>query len=96
MNKKQRDEYNKRQQERWKYISTLRNKALTHPNYLNCSIAVDMLMDSSYYESGTIVGISPTRKGFDNLHENYCDLYRGGFGEIKVGNDYVIYGFEFD
>ena len=96
MNGKERKEYSILQAKRWSYIAQLRSKALEHSNYENCKIAVDMLMDSYYYESGTIIGISSTREGFDDLHENYSDMYRGGFEEIKVGNDYVIYGFEFD
>lgn len=57
---------------------------------------VDRLFDSSYYEHGDVVGISSTREGFDDLHENYTELYRGGFEEIQVGVYYIIYGFEFD
>jgi hypothetical protein len=96
MNKKQREEYERIRKERWEHINRLRSKVEEHLNHKNCQIAVDMLLDHDYYESGTICGISPTRAGFDNLHENYCDLYRGGFREIKVGDLYVIYGFEFD
>lgn len=94
MNKKQKA-YNDLRAKQWFHIAQLRDKALEHPDYKHCEIAVDMLMDSSYYESGTIIGISPTREGFDDLYE-YSDLYRGGFEEIKVGNNFVIYGFEFD
>ena len=94
MNGKERDAYNKIQSKRWQHIANLRNNVLIHPNYTNCAIAVDMLMDD--YDSGTVLGISPTREGFDELHEEYSDMYRGGFEEIKVGNDYVIYGFDFD
>lgn len=96
MNKKQRDAYNKIKQERWQHLNNLRSKVLSHRNYENCKIAVDMLMDFYCYESGTIINISPIRKGFDDLHENYSDMYRGSFKEIKVDNDYVIYGFDFD
>lgn len=95
MNAKERKEYNLIRSKRWFHISQLRSKVLEHPEYKNCEIAVDMLMRSDYYESGTILGISPTREGFDDLY-NYSDLYRGGLYEIKVGDNYVIYGFDFD
>lgn len=71
-------------------------QAREHPNYKLYDSTVDSLMDSSNYESGTIVGISPTREGFNYLHENCSSFFRGGFMEIKVGKDYIIYGFEFD
>lgn len=92
---KQRQEYLSNRKKRLDYISQLGKTIQKHPEYENCRIAVDALMDFDYYESGTILLISPSREGFNDLYE-YSDLYRGGFEEIKVGNNYVIYGFEFD
>jgi cupin superfamily acireductone dioxygenase involved in methionine salvage len=82
--------------EKWDYIKLLRDSLKDHPMYTIAQQEVDRLFDSSYYEHGEVVGISPTRVGFDDLHENYSDLYRGGFEEIQVGGHYIIYGFEFD
>ena len=95
MTQKERKEYKDLRDKKWLYISQLRSKVLEHPDYKNCEIAVDMLMDSSCYECGIILGISPSREEFDDLYD-YSDLYRGGLCEIKVGNNYVIYGFDFD
>jgi hypothetical protein len=95
MNKVQRA-YKKQQELKWNHIKSLRNIVQDHPKYCDYSITVDALFDSSYYETGTIIAISPTREGFDDLHNQYNHLYRGGFEEIKVGDDYIIYGFEFD
>ena len=95
MNKKQLKR-NQERQARWDYIGALKSIARTHPNYDDYFITVDSLMDRGYYDSGDIISICPQRIGFDNLHELYSDLYRGGFKEIKVGDDYIIYGFEFD
>lgn len=91
---KQLKEYQEKQKLRWDYIKSLQSVAKTHPNYNDYVITVDSICDSS--EWGTIVSISPTREGFDELHEEYGDLYRGAFSEIKSGGDYIIYGFDFD
>ena len=81
---------------KWDHIKSLIEKVQNHPKYHEYLITVDSLFDSRYYETGTIIAISPTREGFDDLHENYRDLYRGGYEEIKVGDNYIVYGFEFD
>jgi hypothetical protein len=93
MNKKLK-EYQEDLKIRWDHIIDLRSVAKKHPNFNDYEATVDSMYDD--YEFGTIISISPTREGFDELHENYTDLYRGGLVEIKCGNDYVIYGFEFD
>lgn len=95
MNKKLK-EYQEQQKLRWDHIKELQSVAKSHPNYNDYTVTVDSLYRTDYYESGTIISISPTREGFDELHENYTDVYRGGLVEIKCGNDYVIYGFDFD
>ena len=95
MNKVQRA-YKKQQELKWDHVKYLREIVQDHPKYREYSITVDSLFDLSYYETGTIISISPTREGFDDLHENYRELYRGGYEEIKVGDDYIIYGFDFD
>jgi hypothetical protein len=77
------------------YIKSLYLKAREHELFQVAQEAVDRLFDRDY-ESGTIVGISPNREGFDDLHENYTDMYRGGFEETKIGDNYIIYGFDFD
>ena len=79
----------------YEYLHSLRTAIEKHSMYDICKERLDAGLDISGYESGTILGISTTREDFDELYEyNYC--YRGGLMEIKVGEHYVIYGFDFD
>ena len=80
----------------WQYLKSLIEKSRENPNYSDYCITIDSMYDSCYYESGRLISISPTREGFDELYEKYEYLYRGGYKEIKVGDDYIIYGFDFD
>ncbi len=76
-------------------LAILRKLAMEDSMYDICRESVDRCLEIDSYESGDILGISKTRDIFDALYEyNYC--YRGGLMEIKVGEYYVIYGFEFD
>jgi len=77
--------------------NAMRTDAVKHPNFEICRQAVDKSIDTYRYESGTIIGISESRKNFDFLYGTDVENnFRGGLREIKVGNLYVIYGFEFD
>lgn len=68
-----------------------------HPDYEIIKETVDSQLDTYHYESGTIVGISKDRLNFDNLYLTPAEWeFRGGFRETKIGNHYVIYGFDFD
>lgn len=58
-------EYQEKQQLRWDYINNLQSVAKSHPNYNDYTVTVDSLYRTDYYESGTIISISPTREGFD-------------------------------
>jgi len=95
MNKLDRVAFQELQTDKWTYIHKKVSDIKNHPDYAICEEKVDALMCGDYHEAGAIVGISPTREGFDELYEDY-DVYRGSYCEIKVGDNYVIYGFEFD
>lgn len=88
--------YREEQSRRWEFLHKRRAEALLHPDYPICRIQVDMLTSKrGDHDYGYIIGISPTREGFDELYK-YSNMYRGGIEEIKVGANYVAYGFEFD
>ena len=77
--------------------NAMQTDALAHPNFEICKQAVDKCHNTYDYESGTIIGISEKRENFDFLYGTDVENnFRGGLREIKVGNLYVIYGFEFD
>jgi len=95
MKKKELKEYLKVRKSEYDYLSLLRKSIQEDPMYQICMESVDRGLAIDYYESGDILGISKTREGFDALYE-YSHCYRGGLMEIKVGEHYVIYGFEFD
>jgi hypothetical protein len=81
----------------FKLMESMQEDARSNESYEACREFVDRSVDSYNYEQGTIVGISKNRENFDNLYgtdaENH---FRGGFRECKVGDNYVIYGFDFD
>lgn len=77
------------------YIRKLILSAREHVHYHSCEYAVDAMYRAEYYEGGTILKISSTREGFDELYA-LASHYRGGLMEIKVGDNYVIYGHDFD
>jgi len=76
--------------------NAMQTDAVKHPNFEICKQAVDKSINTRY-ESGTIIGISEKRENFDFLYGTDVENnFRGGLREIKVGNLYIIYGFEFD
>jgi hypothetical protein len=88
-------EFAKLRKAEYEYLSILKKSIQEHPMYQICKESVDRGLEIDSYESGDILGISKTREGFDALYE-YSHCYRGGLMEIKVGEQYVIYGFDFD
>jgi hypothetical protein len=95
MKKKELMAYMKVRKGEYEYLSTLKKSIQEHPMYQICEESVDRGLEIDNYESGNILGISKIREGFDALYE-FSHCYRGGLMEIKVGEHYVIYGFEFD
>lgn len=87
--------YQLKTEKAWNAVFLLREKAGKHPNYFNCLLHVNSRLNLDSYESGYILMISKDRFDFDPLYE-YSYLYRGGLVETKLGEDYIIYGFEFD
>lgn len=79
----------------YEFLALLKQEVSKDPMYQICEESVDRGLEIDNYEHGYILGISKTREGFDELYE-YSHCYRGGLMEIKVGEHYVIYGFEFD
>lgn len=97
MNKKELKKWQKQRDVEWGHISELIHSAKNHPNHFNCKFCVDVTYQDDYYEIGTILKISPNREGFDELYDlGYGSHFRGGLLEIKVGDNYVIYGHDFD
>jgi hypothetical protein len=77
--------------------NAMQTDALAHPNFEICKQAVDKHINTQYYESGTIIGISDNRKNFDFLYGTDVENnFRGGLLETKVGDFYIIYGLDFD
>lgn len=73
----------------------LKSKTSGHPDYQACVEKMDA--DIGSYESGSIISISENREHFDYLYGTDVEYqYRGGFREIKVGANFVLYGFDFD
>jgi len=73
----------------------LKNAVVEHPNYQACVEKKDA--DIGDYEHGNIITISENREHFDYLYGTDVENeYRGGFREIKVGSDFVLYGLDFD
>ena len=95
MNKQDLKEFQELQEDRWAYLRKREIDITTHPDFDICKECADRILVDPYYESNHILGISPNSDGFDDLYENY-DMYRGSYCEIKVGDNYVIYGVEFD
>ena len=92
-----REELKKWYDERSSYIHSLLNNVKNHSDYQICQETVDSLYSSSDYETGMVIGISSNREGFDEIYDmKYDSYFRGGCMEIKVGDNYVIYGFDFD
>lgn len=73
----------------------LHNSVVENPDY---DIYLEKMdADMNDYERGTIIAISENRENFDYLYGTDVEYnYRGGFREIKVGKNFVLYGFEFD
>lgn len=75
-------------------IKQLSCEVVKHPNIDNIILFVNRNMNG-YYESASILMISKDRFDFDQYYDLEY-IYRGGFVETKLGENYILYGFNYD
>jgi hypothetical protein len=78
-------------------LDEMQQNVKNHPLYQTAIERIDSMMNSYNYEGGFLISISESRENFDNLYSTSAESrYRGGLQEIKIGDHFVLYGFDFD
>lgn len=76
-------------------MQSLKESAKKNKNYESYHQQINGSMNE--YEFADIIGICKNRTNFDNLYETDADyMFNGGLVETKIGDDYIIYGFQRD